>query len=83
MPASKVKKSRQYGPRASAKVENAMHELKEGTLRSGRSGQRVTRREQAVAIGLAEARREGDKVPRKAANKRGTKTAKKAKSTVA
>jgi len=74
---AKAKKSRHYGPRASAKVANAMHELKEGTLRSGRSRKRVTSRKQAVAIGLSEARREGDKVPRKAANESGQKTAKK------
>jgi hypothetical protein len=40
-----------------------MHELKRGELKSGRSGRKVTSRKQAVAIGLAEARREGGKVP--------------------
>ena len=40
-----------------------MHELKRGRLRSGRSGRKVKSRKQAIAIGLAEARREGDKVP--------------------
>ena len=44
-------------------VENAMHEMKRGELRSGRSGRRVTNPKQAVAIGLSEARREGGKVP--------------------
>jgi hypothetical protein len=54
-----------YGKKASKKVERAMHERKRGTLRSGRSGKRVTSRKQAIAIGLSEARRSGAKVPRK------------------
>ncbi len=53
------------GKKASEKVEKAMHERKRGTLRSGRSGKRVTSRKQAIAIGLSEARRAGGKVPRK------------------
>lgn len=40
-----------------------MHEMKRGRLRSGRSGKKVTSRKQAVAIGLAQARRSGAKVP--------------------
>jgi hypothetical protein len=52
-----------YGKKASEKVERAMKERKRGTLRSGRSGKRVTSRKQAIAIGLSEARREGAKVP--------------------
>jgi hypothetical protein len=52
-----------YGKKASGKVERAMHELKEGTLRSGASGKRVTSRKQAIAIGLSEAREAGAKVP--------------------
>lgn len=54
-----------YGKKASDKVEKAMHERKRGTLKSGRSGKKVTSRKQAIAIGLSEARREGGKVPRK------------------
>ena len=54
-----------YGRKASKKVERAMRERKRGTLRSGRSGRRVTSRKQAIAIGLSEARRSGAKVPRK------------------
>jgi uncharacterized protein DUF6496 len=54
-----------YGKKAQSKVERAMHERKRGTLKSGRSGKRVTSRKQAIAIGLSEARREGGKVPRK------------------
>lgn len=53
-----------YGPKASDKVEKAMHEFKEGDLKTG-SGKKVTSREQAVAIGLDEARRSGGKVPKK------------------
>jgi len=54
-----------YGDKASQKVEKAMHERKRGTLKSGRSGKKVTSRKQAIAIGLSEARRAGGKVPRK------------------
>jgi hypothetical protein len=68
-----------YGKKAGQKVKRAMHERKEGTLRSGRSGKKVTSRKQAIAIGLSEARAKGKKVPKKASKKR--KTAKKKKST--
>ena len=57
-----------YGKKASAKVGRAMHEKKKGTLRSGKSGKKVTSRKQAIAIGLSEARRSGAKVPRKRAS---------------
>jgi hypothetical protein len=53
-----------YGKKASDKVEEEMHELKRGRLKSG-SGKNVTSRKQAIAIALAEARREGGKVPSK------------------
>lgn len=53
-----------YSPKAGEKVEKALHEKKEGTLKSG-SGKKVTSRKQAIAIGLSEARKEGAKVPRK------------------
>jgi len=56
-----------YGKKASEKVEKAMHERKEGTLKSGRSGKKVTSKKQAIAIGLSEARESGAKVPRKKA----------------
>jgi hypothetical protein len=52
-----------YGKKAQSKVKRAMHERKSGTLRSGRSGRKVTSRKQAIAIGLSEARRSGAKVP--------------------
>ena len=59
-----------YGRKAQQKVERAMHERKHGTLRSGRSGKRVTSRKQAIAIGLSEARDAGAKVPRRKSKKR-------------
>ena len=60
-----------YGKKAGEKVEKAMHERKEGTLKSGRSGKKVTSKKQAIAIGLAEARKEGGKVPAKKGSKKG------------
>lgn len=54
-----------YGKKAHDKVERAMHEMKEGKLKSGGSGKTVKSRAQAVAIGLSEARKEGGKVPSK------------------
>jgi hypothetical protein len=61
-----------YGKKASEKVEKAMHERKEGTLKSG-SGKKVTSKKQAIAIGLSEARKEGGKVPAKKGSKKSTK----------
>ncbi|HET9824925.1 MAG TPA: DUF6496 domain-containing protein [Chitinophagaceae bacterium] len=52
-----------YGKKSQDKVEKAMHEMKRGELKSGRSGKKVTNPRQAVAIGLSEAREEGAKVP--------------------
>lgn len=52
-----------YSKQAAAKVKKAMHERKKGALRSGRSGKKVKSRKQAIAIGLAQARRAGAKVP--------------------
>jgi hypothetical protein len=54
-----------YSKGAQKKVKRAMHEKKEGTLKSGRSGKKVTSRKQAIAIGLSEARKSGAKVPKK------------------
>jgi len=62
-----------YGKKAQQKVKRAMHERKRGSLRSGRSGKRVTSRKQAIAIGLSEARKAGSKVPRKRSRKGGRK----------
>jgi Family of unknown function (DUF6496) len=57
--------ARKYSKKASAQVERAMKKRKAGTLKSGRSGRKVKSRKQAIAIGLSEARAEGDKVPKK------------------
>jgi hypothetical protein len=68
-----------YSKKASADVERAMKKRKAGTLKSGRSGRKVTSRKQAIAIGLSEARAEGAKVPKKAAKKRKATKKRKAK----
>ncbi len=62
-----------YSKKASAKVERAMKERNAGTLKSGRSGRKVTSGKQAIAIGLSEARAAGAKVPKKTSKR--TKTA--------
>ena len=62
--------ARKYSKKASAKVERAMKERNAGTLRSGRSGRKVTSRKQAIAIGLSEARAAGAKVPKKVSKRR-------------
>ena len=51
-----------------------MDEMKHGTLRSGRSGKKVTNPRQAIAIGLSEARRTGAKVPKQPAGNRARTT---------
>lgn len=53
-----------YSKKAGEKVEETVHEMKEGKLKSG-SGKKITSKKQAVAIGLSEARKEGAKVPKK------------------
>lgn len=62
-----------YSKKAGDKVEKAMHERKHGTLKSGRSGKKVTSKKQAIAIGLSEARAEGAKVPSKKGSKKSSK----------
>ena len=57
------KAARTYSPSASEDVEREMKAMKEGKLKSGRSGKTVTNPKQAIAIGLSEARKEGKKVP--------------------
>jgi len=59
-----------YGKAASKSVERAMKRKNQGKLRSGKGGKggKVTSREQAIAIGLSEARKKGAKVPRKKAS---------------
>jgi hypothetical protein len=57
--------ARKYGRRSQKDVRSAMHEFKRGKLKSGRSGQKVKSRKQAIAIGLSKARKHGAKVPAK------------------
>ena len=70
-PSTRRASSRRYGKSAGRKVEKAVHEMKRGQLRSGRSGKKVTNRKQAIAIGLSQARRRGIKVP--PASRRGSR----------
>ena len=58
---------RKYSPKAGEHVKEEIHEMKQGKLKSGRSGKTVRSRKQAVAIGLSKARKAGAKVPKKAA----------------
>lgn len=58
--------ARKYGHKAQEEVKEAMHEMKEGTLKSGgKSKKKVTNPKQAIAIGLSKARKKGAKVPAK------------------
>lgn len=67
MPIKKKSSRRRYGKAAGKTVASAMRRMKHGTLRSGKGGKggKVRSREQAIAIGLSEARKKGAKVPRK------------------
>jgi hypothetical protein len=56
--------ARKYSKKASEEVEKAVRKQKKGTLKSGKSGKKVTSRKQAVAIGLSEARKKGAKAPK-------------------
>jgi hypothetical protein len=71
MAAKKKSSGRRYGKSASKRVASAMRRRKKGTLKSGRSGRKVKSKEQAIAIGLSEAREKGAKVPRKRSAKKG------------
>src|SRR3954471_8570645 len=76
MAAAKRKSSgRRYGKAAGKSVERAMKKRNAGTLKSGAGRHpKVKSREQAIAIGLSEAREAGAKVPRKrSAKKSGAK----------
>src|SRR5688572_28862540 len=70
--ATKQSSGRRYGKTASKRVASAMRRRKSGTLKRGKAGHggRVTSREQAIAIGLSEAREKGAKVPRKRTSKK-------------
>jgi PHP family Zn ribbon phosphoesterase len=54
-----------YSKKAQEKIEEVMHEFKEGTLKSGGNGKngKVKSRKQAIAIGISEAKEAGLKVP--------------------
>jgi hypothetical protein len=62
--ARKAAGRRKSSKAAQSTVASAMRRRKSGTLRSGKSGHggRVTSRKQAIAIGLSEARKKGQKV---------------------
>lgn len=55
-----------YGPKARKTIEQTMDQFKKGHLRSGQSNKKVTDRDQAIAIGISEARSKGYKVPKQA-----------------
>jgi len=69
---SRKSSRRKYGKAAGKRVESAMRRRKRGTLRSGKGGRggKVKSREQAIAIGLSEARKKGAKVPAKKGGRR-------------
>ncbi len=56
-----------YSKKAQEKIGEVLHEFKEGTLKSGKDGVggKVNSRKQAIAIGISEAQKEGEKVPSK------------------
>jgi hypothetical protein len=62
--------ARKYSKKASEEVEKAVRKQKRGTLKSGKTGKKVTSRKQAVAIGLSEARKKGAKAPKKKSSKK-------------
>jgi hypothetical protein len=64
-----------YSKAASKEVESSMKKMENGTLKSGKSGKKVTNPKQAVAIGLSEAREKGEKVPAKKSSSSGRKAA--------
>lgn len=66
----KSAKSRKYGELAARKVKKAVREMKQGKLKSGRSGKRVKSHKRAVAVGLSQARRAGGKLPKESGSKK-------------
>jgi hypothetical protein len=62
--------ARKYSKKASEEVEKAVRKQKKGTLKSGKSGKKVTSRKQAIAIGLSEARKKGAKAPKKKSSRK-------------
>lgn len=55
--------AKKYSKKSQEMVGEAMHKMKEGKLKSGRSGRAVRNPKQAIAIGLSEARKKGAKIP--------------------
>ncbi len=72
-----------YSKKSQDSVEESMHEMKKGKLKSGRSNKKVTNPKQAIAIGLSEARKKGAKAPKKAAAKKSAPKKSSAKKTSA
>jgi len=64
-----------YSKGSQEKVKKVMDEMKDGKLKSGRSGKKVTNRKQAIAIGLSEARKQGSKIPKAPRKKAAAKNA--------
>lgn len=61
--------TKKYSKKAQEKIGEVLHEFKEGKLKSS-SGEKVTDRKQAIAIGISEAKDEGLKVPKKKSTKK-------------
>jgi len=70
-----------YSKSSQDSVNDAMHEMKHGQLKSGRSGKKVSNPKQAIAIGLSEAREKGARVPKKSASKKSASKKSASKST--
>jgi hypothetical protein len=70
-----------YSKSSQDSVKDAMHEMKHGQLKSGKSGKKVSNPKQAIAIGLSEAREKGAKVPKKSASKKSASNSSGKKST--
>ena len=62
-----------YSRASQESVKDAVHEMKKGKLKSGKSGKKITNPKQAIAIGLSEAREKGAKAPKKAVSKSSSK----------
>lgn len=57
--------TKKYGKLAQEEVKKELHRYKKGTAKSGVKKRKVTSKKQAIAIGLAKARKKGAKVPQK------------------
>lgn len=62
-----------YSKKSGEEVKKAVRKQKKGALKSGRSGQKVTSRKQAIAIGLSKARKKGARAPKKKSSSRSSK----------